>query len=392
MTSLAIHWKNKGSKNYVDLLPTSLFDREVEDKEIVHRTRKPNGSTFAARSTIRVRGNVATLTYRLSNNDPNSIWPGVTRILFETAERKVARLIEWQDEGHAAFVVPSPSPVWLEENDQTEDRRAFVIKTDSAQLNGNLLSLRARPIAKMKGEDISPGDRVFVWVLEEGGGHGITWYGSVRNLDKRHSDGYQIELSDLHEVSSNFGAREIDEFRHSKDAYEISLFEKLKGYSHRGIRRIEPGEVERLMPLLNVHSFEADGHNEVARLKRLGNVALRPNQATFSANVRRAYGGKCAFTGCATAEALEAAHIKVEKGRDDNDLRNGILLRADVHALFDEGLIALTLDGSRIEISSKLSDTTYDFLRTREVSRPQTGRPSEENIRRHRLRFRFHCP
>lgn len=392
MRTLAIHWKNKESKNYVDLIPTNLFDAEVGDKEIEHDTRKPDGSMFAVRSTIRVQGDTATLTYRLSNNDPKSIWPGVTRILFETTERQVVRRIEWQDEGDATFAVPNPPPLWLEEPEHAEDQRVFVIKTDYVKLSGKLLSLHARPITKMQGTDISVGDRVFVWLLEEHGGQGITWYGSVGNLDKRHTDDYQIQLDDLRETSTNFGTRELDEFRHSTDVHEASLYEKLKGYSHRGIRRIECGEVDKLMPLLGGHDFESDGHNEVARLKRLGNLALRPDQAKFSARIRRAYQGKCAFTGCTTAEALEAAHIKVKKGQDDNNSRNGILLRADVHALFDEGLIALTLDGSRIEISSKLSDTTYDFLRTRRVSQPQSECPSEENIRHHRQRFGFHCP
>ncbi|WP_247493591.1 hypothetical protein, partial [Bradyrhizobium sp. 142] len=92
--------------------------------------RKPNGSTFAVNSTIRVEGNTATLTYRLSDNDPESIWPGVTRIVFETAERKIARRIEWQDDGIETFVVPDPPPVWREYYEQNEDQRAFVIKTD----------------------------------------------------------------------------------------------------------------------------------------------------------------------------------------------------------------------------------------------------------------------
>ncbi|MBR0855177.1 HNH endonuclease [Bradyrhizobium liaoningense] len=392
MEILAIHWKNKESGNYVDLIPTSLFDTETGDKEIEHDTRKPNGSTFTVNSTIRVEGKTATLTYRLSDNDPELIWPGVTRIVFETAERKVVRRIEWQDVGDKTFVVPDPPPVWQEDYQQNEDQRAFVIKTDLVELSGKLLSLHARPIAKMQGENISEGDRVFVWLIEEDGGQGIAWSGSVRNLDKRRSDDYQIQLDDLRKTSSLFGTRELDGFRHSSDVHEARLYEKLKGYSHRGIRQIERGEVGKLTPLFDPHDFVGDGNNEVARLKRLGIVASRPDQAKFSARIRQAYQGKCAITGCTTAEALEAAHIKVEKGRDDNNLRNGILLRADVHALLDEGLIALTLDGNRIEISSRLSDTTYEFLQTREVAHPQGVGPSEENIRHHRLRFGFRCP
>ncbi|MBR1299332.1 HNH endonuclease [Bradyrhizobium sp. AUGA SZCCT0042] len=163
-------------------------------------------------------------------------------------------------------------------------------------------------------------------------------------------------------------------------------------YSLGGIRRIEQVEAERLLFLFSFDVFETAGQNEVARLARLGNISTRPNQAAFSTNIRRAYEGKCAFTGCATAEALEAAHIKISEGQDDNDLRNGILLRADIHALFDKGLIALSLDGSRIDISAELSDPSYDFLRTVEVSHPKDRGPSEANIRHHRLRFGFPCP
>jgi hypothetical protein len=58
--------------------------------------------------------------------------------------------------------------------------------------------------------------------------------------------------------------------------------------------------------------------DEVARLKQLGTIARRPEQLDFSRKLREAYNGKCAVTGCATGEALEAAHIKVKKGFDDN--------------------------------------------------------------------------
>jgi HNH endonuclease len=214
---------------------------------------------------------------------------------------------------------------------------------------------------------------------------------TVTGLDKGHADAYQIQLSDLQKPSFAFGSKEIDELKNSKKAHEIGLFEKLKGYSQRGIRRLDREEVETLLYLLNLDTFGEAGQNEVARLTRLGKVDSRPDQDVFSAKIRRAYGGKCALTDCTTAEALDAAHIKVAKGIDDNDVRNGILLRADIHALFDKGLIALTLDARRVDLSPKLSDPSYDFLRTREVSLPKAGQPSQDNVRHHRLRFRFPC-
>ncbi len=129
---------------------------------------------------------------------------------------------------------------------------------------------------------------------------------------------------------------------------------------------------------------------EVARLIRLGKIASRPNQALFRATLREAYGSKCAVTGCSTPEVLEAAHVRIEEGVDFNGLKNGILLRADIHALFDAGLITLTEDGMRIQVRHELlSDPTYRFLDGKPVLQPSHGGPARENIMDHRRRFCF---
>jgi hypothetical protein len=136
-------------------------------------------------------------------------------------------------------------------------------------------------------------------------------------------------------------------------------------------------------------SIGAGVNKEIERLVRLGKIASRPGQKDFSVRVRKAYGGKCAITNCSTTEALQAAHIRVDEShrRDFDDTSNGILLRADVHALFDAGLITLTSDGSALELSEKLTDTSYDFLRKAKVIRPQRNAPSAKNIAHHRNWF-----
>ena len=48
-----------------------------------------------------------------------------------------------------------------------------------------------------------------------------------------------------------------------------------------------------------------------------------------------AYGGRCAITGYDVEEALQAAHIVPYLGPQSNTVNNGLLLRADVHNLFD---------------------------------------------------------
>jgi hypothetical protein len=123
-----------------------------------------------------------------------------------------------------------------------------------------------------------------------------------------------------------------------------------------------------------------------ARLKRL--LAMRPHQRLFSEGVREKYRNKCAVTGCLTPAALEAAHINTHKGEDDNSLANGILLRSDIHGLFDRFLITLSEDGTKIETSPELTDPGYAALKTATVTRPVGGpAPSAKNIREHRRRF-----
>jgi hypothetical protein len=126
---------------------------------------------------------------------------------------------------------------------------------------------------------------------------------------------------------------------------------------------------------------------EIVRLKRLTEQATRPDQRAFSETIRRNYRRRCAVTECVTPAALEAAHIRIQKGVDDNSPANGILLRSDIHVLFDRLLITLSEDGMRIETSPELVDQSYAFLRTAVVTRPDQEPPSAANIREHRNRF-----
>lgn len=125
---------------------------------------------------------------------------------------------------------------------------------------------------------------------------------------------------------------------------------------------------------------------EVARVK--SEQLMRPDQRLFSETIRKNYRNKCAVTGCVTPAALEAAHIKTQKDSDDNNPDNGILLRSDIHCLFDRFLITLSEDGTKIETSPELTDPGYAALKTVTVARPVGGPPpSAENIRGHRRLF-----
>jgi hypothetical protein len=86
-----------------------------------------------------------------------------------------------------------------------------------------------------------------------------------------------------------------------------------------------------------VHNLEAvDLAREREWLSRLS----RPQQAAFRSKLIDLYGG-CALTGCTTVAALEAAHVRTVAAGGHDQASNGILLRADLHKLFDANLIAI---------------------------------------------------
>ena len=93
-----------------------------------------------------------------------------------------------------------------------------------------------------------------------------------------------------------------------------------------------------------VRWLEAQGEDvntPVAEAKKTGHER-RPRQDAFRQALLLAYEGRCAITGCDAEPALEAAHVA--DWRSENDAGAGILLRADLHKLFDAGLLVIGRD------------------------------------------------
>ncbi len=84
-------------------------------------------------------------------------------------------------------------------------------------------------------------------------------------------------------------------------------------------------------------------------------VAQRIGQGAFRVAVTEAYERRCAVTGERTLPVLEAAHIKPYASGGPNDVRNGLLLRSDLHLLFDGGY--LTIDPQyRVRVSGHIRE------------------------------------
>jgi putative restriction endonuclease len=79
----------------------------------------------------------------------------------------------------------------------------------------------------------------------------------------------------------------------------------------------------------------------------------RLGQGAFRVLVTDAYERRCAVTGEKTLPVLEAAHIKPYALLGPHRVSNGILLRSDLHKLFDLGYVTVTPE-LRIEVSPRL--------------------------------------
>lgn len=78
-----------------------------------------------------------------------------------------------------------------------------------------------------------------------------------------------------------------------------------------------------------------------ARKKTFAAIVMRQGQPAFRKMLLEAYERQCALTDCPVEEILEAAHICRYLGAQTNVVQNGLLLRADLHTLYDRALIAI---------------------------------------------------
>ena len=125
---------------------------------------------------------------------------------------------------------------------------------------------------------------------------------------------------------------------------------------------------------------------EDARERTNVTIVRRQGQPEFREELLRAYAGQCAITGCIAKEALEAAHIEPYMGKHSNVVTNGLLLRADIHTLFDRGYISIDAWSMSVIVDTKLEGSEYAELRGRRLFRPQNkaDRPNPSALEKHR--------
>jgi putative restriction endonuclease len=151
------------------------------------------------------------------------------------------------------------------------------------------------------------------------------------------------------------------------------------------VQRLQQQQVISLEPTLPAVPVPVDA-------VRYGEYVTRVclGQGAFRALVTEAYQHRCTITGERTLPVLQAAHIKPSALSGPNATSNGLLLRADLHILFDQGFLTVTPD-LQVEVSGRIKEEyengrDYYALRGRRLlvlpSRP-ADQPSREFIAWH---------
>ncbi len=104
-------------------------------------------------------------------------------------------------------------------------------------------------------------------------------------------------------------------------------------------------------------------------------VKPRLGQGAFRVLVTDIYRRRCAVTQERTLPALEAAHIRPYGDGGAHEARNGLLLRRDIHSLFDAGYVTVTPE-LRFEVSPRIREEFdngrhYYALHGHEISVPE---------------------
>jgi hypothetical protein len=167
------------------------------------------------------------------------------------------------------------------------------------------------------------------------------------------------ELLEAHKNDSTFVSK-IDASRHSRiwpisdsdvDTFLSAAGEKTRKIAELGSIKPDPHDP------LNLEKIE-----ETTALRQ---VIQRRNQSAFRKALLSKRAKQCAFTGTSELSVLEAAHVipYAERIADRDRPENGLLLRSDIHKLFDAHLISINPETKAIEVSDLIRSPDYLNLR-----------------------------
>jgi hypothetical protein len=135
----------------------------------------------------------------------------------------------------------------------------------------------------------------------------------------------------------------------------------------------------------------APRNHKTDRERALRSINIRRGQPEFRKKLLEGYSYKCAVSEYDCVDALEAAHIAGYWNEDSNHVQNGLLLRGDLHTLFDLGKIGVDPKTFRVIVSEQLMPTLYGKLSGKKLRLPakRSHWPNSEVLRDHVKRWKL---
>jgi len=119
-------------------------------------------------------------------------------------------------------------------------------------------------------------------------------------------------------------------------------------------------------------------------------IKERRGQDEFRQQLISVYGGRCAISGCSVVEALEAAHIVPHSADGGYGNSNGLLMRADIHTLFDLHLLSVCPNTLVVKVNPRLKPE-YSHFESQALFLPTmlSDQPDRAGLARHHEIYQF---
>ena len=190
---------------------------------------------------------------------------------------------------------------------------------------------------------------------------------------KRPEGGYQV-----------CGLGFIEQYNAATDSFlihgPVTLETEAEGFfSTIEIGEYSPEEIDILR--------EWDAKDE--RLKTTVEQIQRQGQSKFRQELRRAYDDTCVITSVDIPDVLQAAHIASYRGPKTQIVNNGLLLRSDMHLLFDAHLLAIHPENHKVILSDRLRGSGYKKYEGVQIASPHDKNcsPKDELLDIHYQQF-----
>jgi putative restriction endonuclease len=161
--------------------------------------------------------------------------------------------------------------------------------------------------------------------------------------------------------------------------------------SFKGYSTSEPEGLRLWEAVQNGMQIESNAGfaEEQARYGEPTLVLPRLGQGAFRILVTDSYHRKCAISGEKTLPALDAAHIRPFADGGTHEASNGVLMRRDIHSLFDAGYVTITPE-LRFEVSPRIREEFSNGRHYYDLHGQTIAVPDNPRLQPDRLALRWH--